>query len=41
MWNFKSEKKCILFLDHWVKCDDDNISVVKNEDVLKLSGGGE
>lgn len=27
--------------DHWVKCDDDNISVVKNEDVLKLSGGGD
>lgn len=27
--------------DQWMKCDDDNISIVKNEDVLKLSGGGD
>nr|QBH73732.1 hypothetical protein [Aphelinus abdominalis] len=27
--------------DTWLKCDDDNISVVTSEDVLKLSGGGD
>jgi ubiquitin carboxyl-terminal hydrolase 14 len=26
--------------DKWIKCDDDNISPVTTEDVLKLSGGG-
>jgi len=27
--------------DIWVMCDDDNMSIVKVEDVLKLSGGGD
>ncbi|KAJ8678559.1 hypothetical protein QAD02_014346 [Eretmocerus hayati] len=27
--------------DTWLKCDDDNVSVVTTEDVLKLSGGGD
>ncbi|CAB0039908.1 unnamed protein product [Trichogramma brassicae] len=27
--------------DAWLKCDDENISVVTSEDVLKLSGGGD
>lgn len=26
--------------DKWIKCDDDNISPVTTEDILKLSGGG-
>lgn len=26
--------------DDWIKLDDDKVSVVKEEDVLKLSGGG-
>lgn len=25
----------------WIKCDDDNVSPVTTEDILKLSGGGE
>ncbi|RDD43296.1 Ubiquitin carboxyl-terminal hydrolase 14 [Trichoplax sp. H2] len=27
--------------DTWIKCDDDKISVITNEDILKLSGGGD
>lgn len=27
--------------DEWFKCDDDNVSVVTSEDILKLSGGGD
>ncbi|KAJ8925778.1 hypothetical protein NQ315_009628 [Exocentrus adspersus] len=27
--------------DNWIKCDDDNISPVTTEDILKLSGGGD
>lgn len=27
--------------DEWFKCDDDKISVVTSEDILKLSGGGD
>ncbi|RZC43247.1 ubiquitin carboxyl-terminal hydrolase 14 [Asbolus verrucosus] len=27
--------------DKWIKCDDDNISPVTTEDILKLSGGGD
>lgn len=27
--------------DEWFKCDDDNVSIVTSEDVLKLSGGGD
>ena len=26
--------------DRWIKCDDDNISQVTTDDILKLSGGG-
>lgn len=26
--------------DTWIKCDDDTVSPVTNEEVLKLSGGG-
>lgn len=27
--------------DNWIKCDDDKLSIVQEEDVLKLSGGGD
>lgn len=27
--------------DNWIKCDDDKLSIVKDEDILKLSGGGD
>lgn len=27
--------------DEWLKCDDDKLSIVKDEDILKLSGGGD
>ncbi|KAJ8947261.1 hypothetical protein NQ318_014157 [Aromia moschata] len=27
--------------DNWIKCDDDSISPVTTEDILKLSGGGD
>lgn len=27
--------------DDWVKCDDDKMSNVTSEDILKLSGGGD
>ncbi|XP_039272036.2 ubiquitin carboxyl-terminal hydrolase 14-like [Styela clava] len=27
--------------DDWLKCDDDTVSPVKGEDILKLSGGGD
>lgn len=26
--------------EKWVKCDDDDVSPVSTEDILKLSGGG-
>ena len=26
---------------NWLKLDDDKVSLVKEEDILKLSGGGE
>lgn len=28
-------------IDEWVKFDDDKVSVVAPEDILKLSGGGD
>lgn len=27
--------------DTWLKCDDDTVSIVSSEEVLKLSGGGD
>lgn len=27
-------------IDNWLKLDDDKVSMVKEEDILKLSGGG-
>lgn len=27
--------------DTWLKCDDDNVSPITSEEVLKLSGGGD
>lgn len=27
--------------DTWIKCDDDNVSIITSEDILKLSGGGD
>lgn len=27
--------------DTWLKCDDENVSAVTSEEVLKLSGGGD
>lgn len=27
--------------DNWIKCDDEKLSIVKEEDILKLSGGGD
>ena len=27
-------------VDNWLKLDDDKVSLVKEEDILKLSGGG-
>jgi len=27
--------------DNWIKCDDEKLGIVKDEDVLKLSGGGD
>lgn len=45
-WN--SEKLCdinFLFhscsLDEWIKFDDDKVSIVTPEDILRLSGGGD
>ncbi len=29
------------YIGHWVKYDDDDVSMVTEEEVLKLSGGGE
>ncbi len=29
-----------IFSENWVKCDDDKISHISAEEVLKLSGGG-
>ena len=31
---------CVVVLDIWLKLDDDNVSEVSEEEVLKLSGGG-
>ena len=28
-------------VDKWLKCDDDTVTPVTSEDVLKLSGGGD
>ena len=43
-WNIfkKSPADSLLFCspDNWIKCDDDKLSIVKDEDILKLSGGG-
>ena len=35
-------KKCLVCVcvDDWLKLDDDKVSMVKEEDILKLSGGG-
>ena len=30
----------LCFIDDWVKCDDDKMSNVTTEDIIKLSGGG-
>ena len=27
--------------DQWIKCDDDKLSLVTDEEILKLSGGGD
>ena len=29
------------FTEEWFKCDDDDITPVTEEDILKLSGGGD
>lgn len=31
----------LILADEWVKFDDDKVSVVTPEDILKLSGGGD
>ena len=31
----------MLFVDNWLKCDDETVSPVSSEEVLKLSGGGD
>lgn len=36
-----SSFSCGLCLDEWVKFDDDKVSVVSPEDILRLSGGGD
>ena len=33
-------KDILSFVDDWVKCDDDKMSNVTTEDIIKLSGGG-
>ncbi|KAG1664819.1 Ubiquitin carboxyl-terminal hydrolase 14 [Nymphon striatum] len=35
------EVAVMLFTDEWVKCDDDKISLITSEEILKLSGGGD
>lgn len=30
-----------LSLDEWIKFDDDKVSIVTPEDILRLSGGGD
>ena len=30
-----------MIADDWVKCDDDDVTAVSAEEVLKLSGGGD
>lgn len=34
-------KSVFLCVGNWLKLDDDKVSMVKEEDILKLSGGGE
>lgn len=29
------------YLDEWIKFDDDKVSIVTPEDILRLSGGGD
>jgi hypothetical protein len=31
----------LLNLDEWIKFDDDKVSIVTPEDILRLSGGGD
>ena len=31
----------MVFTDKWLKCDDDDVTPVTSEEVLKLSGGGD
>ena len=33
--------RVVCFLDEWMMFDDENVSMVTSEDILKLSGGGE
>ena len=33
-------KYFISFADEWIMCDDDNMTPVSSQDILKLSGGG-
>ena len=37
----QSEINLYFFEDDWLKCDDDNVTAVTSEEVLKLSGGGD
>lgn len=32
---------CVLLTDEWIKFDDDKVSIVTPEDILRLSGGGD
>lgn len=38
-----SARNCVLSstLDEWIKFDDDKVSIVTPEDILRLSGGGD
>ena len=40
MRNKNNQKRYYIIVGHWVKYDDDEISMVTEEEVLKLSGGG-
>ena len=31
----------LVFVDEWLMFDDENVSMVTSEDILKLSGGGQ
>lgn len=37
--NINSSSPC--YLDEWIKFDDDKVSIVTPEDILRLSGGGD